>query len=128
MKILIRLISFRYLNAILLILILAFALVNNKMKSNSEIYAVQNSFLKTELFSKEYSKLSVEKPIKSDKEDKKEQKNLINVEEEVDFLDSYHLPMISDFTTLKKIQPKIIQQEKFIELFHPELIVRPPKV
>jgi hypothetical protein len=127
MRIFNRFINYNYLNSLLLALILTIGLVTSKVESTSAMCAAQNSFSTIEMFSKKDTKISFKKPTKENKEDKKEKENLINLEEEVDFLDNYQLPILSIYTPINKIQTKIIQQEKYIELFHPELLVPPPK-
>lgn len=52
----------------------------------------------------------------------------INLEEEEDFFTAQYYPEVFCFDVLPIHTHKIINEEKFIEFYHPELTVPPPKI
>lgn len=52
----------------------------------------------------------------------------INLEEEDDFFTAQYFPEVFCFEVLPNHSNKVINKEKFIEYFHPELTVPPPKI
>jgi len=125
MGLFVKLVSHYCISTSLLILILSIFLINKKIEGTSVQYLVQNRFLSAESFSLEKSNTLSKNPLKEGKEDKKEES--FNLEEEVDFLDGYNLPTILFLTPIVKRQKKIVAKENFRVLFHPELLVPPPK-
>lgn len=65
-------------------------------------------------------------PINGKSEPKKS--SSINLEEEDDFFTAQYYPDIFCFDVLPIHSHKIINEEKFIEFYHPELTVPPPKL
>ncbi len=52
----------------------------------------------------------------------------VNLEEEDDFFTAQFYPEVFCFVVLPNHSNKVINEEKFIEHFHPELTVPPPKI
>jgi hypothetical protein len=113
-------------SALLLILILSVGLVNNKIEDTVTNNTESISIVNTSLFSAEESRMPDGRPVSKDKQDKKAIS--INIEEEVDFLEGYNLSPAMLIIPIITSQMKAVKRENSIVLFHPELLVPPPKV
>jgi len=113
-------------SALLLLLILSVGLVNNKIEDTATNNTESISIVNTSLFSAEESRMPGGRPINNDEQNKKAAS--INIEEEVDFLEGYNLSPAMLIIPIITSQMKAVKRENSIALFHPELLVPPPKV
>ncbi|MFZ4544812.1 MAG: hypothetical protein ACOYOA_12240 [Saprospiraceae bacterium] len=121
--------SFISISMVSLILFSFIGLMHNKVEASCVNYGVRYCINSTATFSEENSILLPLQPItenEQNKDNKESKEGSISVEEEVDFLNFHFFSVVLFFTPNIAKEKKLILDEKFIELFHPELLVPPP--
>jgi len=105
------------------VLLISFSVKVWHLKGNRPEYCEKNSFLLSSVLLIKLSNISNEIP---EGEKSENQEDFNNLNEEFDFFKNQPSCSIF-FCTPTKSNNRILKEEKFILLFHPDLLVPPPK-